>query len=126
MNASLLAVLNDTERLLVAETERAKLAALDEDAAIELETRIRRAQQVRGPVPPGGQRRCGRARRAGQGAPGEHNGPDEGRGVRGGPVPGERAGCDARPAGRAAAARGAAGRGPGREAEPWAQQGQPW
>jgi len=44
MNASLLAVLNDTERLLVAETDRAKLAALDEDAAIELETRIRRAR----------------------------------------------------------------------------------
>jgi len=44
MNASLLAVLNDTERLLVAETERASLAALDEDAAIELETRIRRAR----------------------------------------------------------------------------------
>jgi hypothetical protein len=44
MNASLLAVLNDAERLLVAETERAKLAALDEDAAIELETRIRRAR----------------------------------------------------------------------------------
>jgi hypothetical protein len=44
MNASLLAVLNDTERLLVAETERARLAALDEDAAIELVTRIRRAR----------------------------------------------------------------------------------
>jgi hypothetical protein len=44
MNASLLAVLNDAERLLVAETERAELAALDEDAAIELETRIRRAR----------------------------------------------------------------------------------
>jgi hypothetical protein len=44
MNASLLAVLNDAERLLVAETERANLAALDEDAAIELETRIRRAR----------------------------------------------------------------------------------
>lgn len=44
MNKSLLAVLNDTERLLVAETDRAKLAALDEDAAIELETRIRRAR----------------------------------------------------------------------------------
>jgi len=41
MNASLLAVLNDGERLLVAETERDKLAALDEDAAIELEARIR-------------------------------------------------------------------------------------
>jgi hypothetical protein len=44
MDASLLAVLNDTERLLVAETERDGLAALDEDAAIELENRIRRAR----------------------------------------------------------------------------------
>ena len=44
MNASLLAVLNDAERLLVAETEQASLGALDEDAAIELETRIRRAR----------------------------------------------------------------------------------
>ena len=44
MNASLLAVLNDTERLLVAQTEPAELAKLDEDAAIELEARIRRAR----------------------------------------------------------------------------------
>lgn len=44
MDASLLAVLNDTERLLVAETEPAALAVLDEDAAIELETRIRRTR----------------------------------------------------------------------------------
>ena len=44
MNASLLAVLNDAERLLVAETERDQLAALDEDAAIALEARIRRAR----------------------------------------------------------------------------------
>ncbi len=44
MNASLLAVLNDAERLLVAETERDQLAALDEDAALELEGRIRRAR----------------------------------------------------------------------------------
>ena len=44
MNASLLAVLNDAERQLVAETERARLAELDEDAAIELETRIRRSR----------------------------------------------------------------------------------
>jgi hypothetical protein len=42
MNASLMAVLNDAERTLVAETEPVKLAALDEDVAIELETRIRR------------------------------------------------------------------------------------
>jgi len=44
MNASLLAVLNDGERLLVAQTGRAELAALDEDAAIDLEARIRRAR----------------------------------------------------------------------------------
>jgi hypothetical protein len=44
MNASLLAVLNDAERLQVAQTERAELAALDEDAAIELEARIRRTR----------------------------------------------------------------------------------
>jgi hypothetical protein len=44
MNAALLAVLNDAERLLVAQTERAELGALDEDAAIELETRIRRTR----------------------------------------------------------------------------------
>jgi hypothetical protein len=44
MDASLLAVLNDAERLMVAETDRDNLTALDEDAAIELETRIRRAR----------------------------------------------------------------------------------
>src|SRR6516162_2419784 len=44
MNASLLAVLNDADRLLVAGTERANLAALDEDGAIELEGRVRRAR----------------------------------------------------------------------------------
>ena len=44
MNASLLAVLNDAERLLVAETDRDNLTTLDEDAAIELETRVRRAR----------------------------------------------------------------------------------
>jgi hypothetical protein len=44
MNASLLAVLSDTERLLVAQTEPAELAALDEDAALEFEARIRRAR----------------------------------------------------------------------------------
>jgi hypothetical protein len=41
VNASLLAILNEAERLQVAQTERAELAALDEDAAIELEARIR-------------------------------------------------------------------------------------
>jgi len=44
MNSSLLAVLNDAERLLVAQTEPAELAALDEDAAIEFEGRIRRVR----------------------------------------------------------------------------------
>ena len=44
MNASLLAVLNNAERLQVGQTERAELAALDEDAAIELEARIRRTR----------------------------------------------------------------------------------
>lgn len=41
MNASVLAVPNDAERLLVAETELDQLSALDKDAAIELEARIR-------------------------------------------------------------------------------------
>jgi hypothetical protein len=38
MDASLLAVLNDGERLLVAETGREQLAALDEDAALPITT----------------------------------------------------------------------------------------
>src|ERR1700677_1067558 len=44
MNASLVAVLTDAELLLIAETEPAALADLDEDAALELEARIRRAR----------------------------------------------------------------------------------
>ena len=44
MDAATRAVLNDTEKLLIAETSREALAALDEEAAIELETRIRRAR----------------------------------------------------------------------------------
>jgi hypothetical protein len=44
VNASILALLSDSERLLVAQTEPAELAALDEDAAIEFEARIRRAR----------------------------------------------------------------------------------
>lgn len=44
MNKSLLAALNDSERLLVAETETAELNARDEDAVVELHTRIRRAR----------------------------------------------------------------------------------
>jgi hypothetical protein len=64
MNASLLAVLNDAERLLVAETGRAELAALDEDAAIELETRIRRVRN----------KYVGQYRRAASAAVAEHGG----------------------------------------------------
>jgi hypothetical protein len=44
MDASLLAVLTEPERLLIAEADRAALDALDEDGAIALETRIRRAR----------------------------------------------------------------------------------
>jgi hypothetical protein len=44
MQAGLLAVLSDSERRLVAETEPAELAELDEDAAIALESRIRRTR----------------------------------------------------------------------------------
>ena len=44
MNATLLAALNDTERLLVAETESAALASLDEDAVGDLHARVRRAR----------------------------------------------------------------------------------
>jgi hypothetical protein len=64
MNVSLLAVLNDAERLLVAETGRAELAALDEDAAIELETRVRRARN----------KYVGQYRRAASAAVAEHGG----------------------------------------------------
>jgi len=64
MNASLLAVLNDAERLMVAETGRDKLAELDEDAAIELETRIRRARN----------KYVGQYRRAASAAVAEHGG----------------------------------------------------
>jgi hypothetical protein len=44
MNASLQAVLSESERLLVTETEAAQLASLDEDATADLHTRIRRAR----------------------------------------------------------------------------------
>lgn len=64
MNKSLLAVLNDAERLLVGETGRAELAALDEDAAIELEARIRRARN----------KYVGQYRRAASAAVAEHGG----------------------------------------------------
>ena len=67
MNASLLAVLNDAERLLVAQTERAELAVLDEDAAIDLEGRIRSARNKY----VGQYRRGASARVAEQGARGQ-------------------------------------------------------
>ncbi len=44
MDAATRAVLTETEKLLIGETDREALAALDEDAAIELETRMRRAR----------------------------------------------------------------------------------
>lgn len=44
MDAATLAVLNQSENLLVAETSREALAALDEEEAIALETRVRRAR----------------------------------------------------------------------------------
>ena len=64
MNASLLAVLNDAERLLVAQTGQAELATLDEDAALELEARIRRARN----------KYVGQYRRAASAAVAEHGG----------------------------------------------------
>ncbi len=44
MNATLIAVLNDDERLLVAQTEPAQLAPLSEDEAVDLHARIRSAR----------------------------------------------------------------------------------
>ena len=44
VNKSLLAALNTSERLLVAETDPAALAALDEDAVAALHDRVRRAR----------------------------------------------------------------------------------
>jgi hypothetical protein len=44
MNKAVLNSMTDAERLLVAETERAATAALDEDELLELHTRIRRAR----------------------------------------------------------------------------------
>jgi hypothetical protein len=64
MNKSLLAVLNDAERLLVGQTGRAELAALDEDAAIELEAQVRRARN----------KYVGQYRRAASAAVAEHGG----------------------------------------------------
>jgi hypothetical protein len=45
MNKTLLAALNDSERLLVAETELPELRKLDEDGLLELHVRISRARK---------------------------------------------------------------------------------
>jgi len=137
MNKWLLAVLNATERLLVAQTERAELAALDEDAAIELETRIRRARNKyvgqyrrsasaavavhggRGKARPENQRAAWKAEAFGAG-PGERAcrgaGPAVGRGPAGAAAGGGAGG----PASQAALGRGPApGRGAQRSAGHW-------
>ena len=44
MTKAMLAALNDSERLLVAETEPRELNDLNEDEVVELHTRIRRAR----------------------------------------------------------------------------------
>ena len=44
VNKGMLAVLNESERLLVLETEKAELAKLDEDGLVALHDRIRRAR----------------------------------------------------------------------------------
>ncbi|HET7902906.1 MAG TPA: hypothetical protein VFL59_17095, partial [Candidatus Nanopelagicales bacterium] len=44
MDKGMLAVLTDTERLLVAQTDKASLAAMDEDALADLHDKIRRAR----------------------------------------------------------------------------------
>jgi len=64
MNASLQAVLTESERLLVTETEAAQLAPLDEDATAELHTRIRRARN----------KYVGQYRRGGSSKVAEHGG----------------------------------------------------
>src|SRR5262249_61880945 len=97
MNKSLLAVLNDAERLLVDQTGRAELAALDEDAAIALEARIRGARN----------KYVGQYRRAASAAVAEHGGRGRARPgeTRGGVEAGATAGALSR-GGRRGAARG--------------------
>jgi len=122
MNASLLAVLNDAERLLIAQTGRAELAALDEDAAIELETRIRRARN----------KYVGQYRRAASASVAEHGGrgkarPENRRAImkaeafEEGPVPGQPPGRHPGPAIGGGAACGTACGSQGREARPRAR-----
>ena len=64
MDESLRAVLTEAERLMVDETDRDALDLLDEDGAIELETRIRRARD----------KYVGQYRRSASAAVAEHGG----------------------------------------------------
>lgn len=64
MDESLRAVLTEAERLMVGETDRDALNRLDEDGAIELETRIRRARN----------KYVGQYRRSASAAVAEHGG----------------------------------------------------
>ena len=111
MDAGLLAVLTDAERMLVAETEPGALAALDEDETVALHMRVRRAR-----VKYVGQYRRAAAARVPEqggreGSPEEHPSAPEGRGVRGGALPGQRPAGRARGGGRRAAEGRTAGAG---------------
>src|SRR5215469_5605075 len=64
MDESLRSVLTESERLLIDETESDALTMLDEDGAIELETRIRRARN----------KYVGQYRRSASAAVAEHGG----------------------------------------------------
>ena len=116
MDAGLLAVLNDAERLLVAETEAEAMAELDEDGVVALHTRVRRA---RGKYV-GQYRRAAAVRVPEQGGRGlaraeEQPRAPEGRGLRGGTRPSQRATGAARGAGGRGTQGGTPGDGPGRE-----------
>jgi hypothetical protein len=90
MNASLLAVLNDDERLLVVQTESAELARLDEDEAVELHDRIRSARnKYSGQYRRGASARVAEKGGRGKAEAGQRARRDEGRGIRGGPVAGQ-------------------------------------
>jgi hypothetical protein len=125
MNATLLAALNDAERLLVAQTEPAELAALDEDAAIEFEGRIRRARNKY----VGQYRRGASARVAEHGARGQARPENKHAAMKAEAFEealsrvSRRVAVLARQS--AARLRGAAGRGPGREAGPGARRAGP-
>jgi hypothetical protein len=74
MNKTLLAALNDAERLLVAETEPKNLATLDEDEAVALHDRIRRARnKYTGQYRRGASARVGQAGGRGKARPTNRN-----------------------------------------------------